>query len=59
MTALAGTQTDESTCQSRGKPVGIGIADAFGVANQQRVVLVAVPVAVRTADNFSPTARAR
>jgi hypothetical protein len=38
MTALAGTQADEPTRKSRRKPVGVDIADAFGIADQQRVI---------------------
>ena len=38
MAALTDTESDEPTSQLRGATVGFGVTDAFGVADQQRVI---------------------
>src|ERR1700727_1819469 len=38
MSALAGAKSDESATQQRRKPLGVRVADAFGVADQQRMI---------------------
>ena len=50
--ALAGAERDEPASQLRGATVGFGVADAFGVAHQQRVITSAAAPARR---RISPT----
>ena len=38
MSSLAGTEVDETARHDRGQPFGIGVADAFGVADQQGMI---------------------
>jgi hypothetical protein len=42
MAAFAGAQRDENASQLRGATVGVGVADAFGVAHQQRMITSAL-----------------